>query len=324
MTNSGENNVMTGQTIAEGRYILEEPIGEGRFAIVYRAEDRKRKQAVALKLMREEHIGGDERWRQAFDIEVALLQTLADIPTVVTMLDHGVTSESAPGERPFIILELLPKGTDLLTRLTQEGPFEEREGLPIAWQLADVVCQAHARNIAYRDMKLEHIFWNDGRLTLIDWNVSRQYEHTGEMAFDDEWERERGFKDDLFKLGTMFYSLYTGLDIRNRQLPTPVYSQLRDSGFSMTDEGIVWPIDFTDVTLSDSMRHIIERILHIEVEQRYQSAHEIKEALEAHAQDLGVELTPPSKPTFVVPEDSRDAHPLTQWMARVKQLLKRQ
>lgn len=285
--------------LGEGRYNLQDPLGEGRFAVVYRAQDTHLQRPIAFKLLREEHIDGDPKWREAFDIEVDLLQKMADVPTVVSIIDHGLTSDG----RPYISLELLPTEADLLKRVTQRGGFSEADGLPIAWQLADLLCTAHVRDIAYRDMKLEHIFWSDGRMTLIDWNVSRQYSTNSpyDGHFDPEWEKERNIQGDLFKLGTMFYSMYTGLDIRDRQVPTPVYSQLEESGLSLTDEGIVWPIDFADTPLSSEMKDIIRRLVHIDQDQRYQSAAEVCKALEGHAERLGVALVRPAKPSIERP-----------------------
>ena len=275
-------------SINDGRYSLGEFLGEGRFAVVYQAQDADLQRPVAIKLLREEHVNGDPKWREAFDIEVELLQALHDLPTVVSMTDHGVTE----GGRYYIGLELLPPGTDLLTRVTHHGRFSEAEGLPIVWQLADLLRTAHARDIAYRDLKLEHIYWLDGQMILIDWNVSRRL--SGNGSDDDpllQWEKERSFQSDIFKLGTMLYSVFTGLDIRNREVPTPVYSQLRESGFEVTDEGIVWPIDFADASLSPELEEIILRLVHIDREERYQSADAVCKVLEEHAQRLDVPLT---------------------------------
>lgn len=274
------------------RFTLQEPLGEGRFAIVYRAQDTHTQHPVALKLLREEHIDGDPKWREAFHIEVDLLQKMADVPTVVRMLDYGLVNEN----RPYISLELLPPGADLLTRVTHQGGFSETDGLPIAWQLADLLRITHARHIAYRDLKLEHVWWSDGRMTLIDWNVSRQLSDAGasDGDFEARWEREYNFQSDLFKLGTIFYSLFTGLDIRDRQVPTPVHSQLEAHGLTLTDEGIVWPIDFGDAPLSSELKDIICRLVHIDLHQRYQTAAELSQDLENHARRLGITLKRPT------------------------------
>ena len=275
---------MSVEKISGERYKLYEPLGEGRFAIVYRAEDRLLDRPVAFKLMRKEHVGGNPKWREAFEIEVDLLQKMADTAAVINMLDHGETAD----QRPYITLELLPSGTDLLHRVTQHGGFSEAESLPIMWQLARVLELAHARGIAYRDMKLEHIFWVDGQMVLIDWNVSRQLPTDNDpMA---EWKRQQGFQSDLFKLGTMFYSIVTGVDIRDRKVPTPVYSKLEERGYSLTGEGIIWPLDFIDAEISNRMKEIIRRLVHIEPEQRFQTTTELREALEKHAATVGVRL----------------------------------
>ncbi|MFQ5855712.1 MAG: serine/threonine protein kinase [Anaerolineae bacterium] len=307
--------------IGDGRYILQEPLGEGRFAVVHRAQDAHLERSVAIKLLRDEHVGGDPKWREAFDIEVELLQTLVDLPTVVTMIDHGVALDG----RSYISLELLPAGTDLLSIVTYQGGFAEEDGLPIAWQLADLLRTAHARDIAYRDLKLEHIFWSDDQIILIDWNVSRKFSADGPPGDDPvlQWEKERSFQGDLFKLGTMFYSMFTGLDIRDRRVPTPVYSQLKDSGFDVTDEGIVWPVDFADVSLSPELEEIILRLVHIDLDQRYRSATAVCEALEEHARRLDIVLVQPTAvaglPTAppTEPPSPPSGWSLKGWLARL-------
>ncbi len=307
-------------SIGEGRYILGEPLGEGRFAIVYRTQDTHLDRPVALKLLREEHVGGDPKWREAFDIEVELLKALADLPTVVTMLDHGTASDG----RPYIGLELLPPGTDLLTRVTHQSRLSEEDGLPIAWQLADLLRTAHARDIAYRDLKLEHIFWSDGRMTLIDWNVSRRFvTNNPQEHLDVSWEKEWNFQGDLFKFGTILYSMFTGIDIRSRQIPTPVYSQLRESGYNVTDEGIVWPIDFPDVALSPELKEIILRLVHIDLNERYQSAEAVCAALEKRAHQLGVEVTRPVKEPTKLPAPIVSHPPKDDIVTRMKEWLAR-
>lgn len=299
---------MSVEKISGERYKLHEQLGEGRFAIVYRAEDRLSGRPVAFKVMRKEHLGGDPKWREAFDIEVDLLQKMADSAAVIKMLDYGETSD----QRPYITLELLPPGADLLHRVTRHGSFSEKESLPIMWQLTRVLELAHARSIAYRDMKLEHIFWVDGQMILIDWNVSRQLSTDQDpMA---EWKRQQGFQSDLFKLGTMFYSMVTGVDIRDRKVPTPVYSKLEESGYSLTDEGIIWPLDFIDAAISSRMKEIIRRLVHIEPDQRFQTMTDLRKVLEAHAADLGVRLDTGRQK---IDRSSESEHPTSGWLHRI-------
>src|SRR5690606_35893299 len=106
--------------ILADRYRLDEILGEGGMATVYRAWDLRLDRPVAVKVLRpKETLSEDER--EAFLREARTIARL-NHPNVVGVYDAGV----ADG-RPYLVLELLPRAT-LRQRLAR-GPLPVSEAI---------------------------------------------------------------------------------------------------------------------------------------------------------------------------------------------------
>jgi serine/threonine protein kinase len=230
-------------------------------------------QDVAFKVMRREHQSDERVWQQ-FVTEVDLLNRFRDTPAMAQMVDCGYVadpSRDCPTEgeivscgtdlpafqkegqgrmarhwRPYIALELLPADHCLLNlvhgvdgdgrrplRLTTE------DALSLAIQFAEFLCRAHAGNIVYWDHKPEHVYWMDGRLRIIDLNVSRPL---GPETSSPAKAVAKG-KDLQHMLSGVLYTAFTGRDFRfqdQAQAPQPTPSapkmvEVRFNGTSALD-----------------------------------------------------------------------------------------
>lgn len=181
----------------------------GHYARVLDALDRRVGHPVAFKVMRAEHLSpdGDIRWEyRAFANEADLLMKLADMPYVVDLLDCGYLSDASEfptggevkpfqrdvlgfaqampeyagrGWRPYLALHNLPRAHNLLYLMKPNQPgsrwrLPTEEGLALALQFAEILRQAHGKQIVYMDHKLEHVYWDGNQLRIIDLNSSRQ------------------------------------------------------------------------------------------------------------------------------------------------------
>lgn len=143
----------TGGLLA-GRYRLEQRIGRGGMADVYRAEDELLLRSVAVKLFRFDTAGGDERRR--VDDEIRTLAALRN-PGLVTVFDAGTCAE--PGGTPFLVMELID-GPNLARRLA-DGPLTRRMTAQLGSELAATLHYVHANSIVHRDIKPANILLDD-------------------------------------------------------------------------------------------------------------------------------------------------------------------
>jgi serine/threonine protein kinase len=132
-----------------GRYRLQDRIGSGASAEVWRALDDKLDAAVAIKLLDPVLAGTEIATRFLREARAAAkIRSLH----VVQILDHGLH-----GETPYISMELL-EGETLADRLDRSGCLPPRVASRIIVQVAKATAKAHAEGIVHRDLKPENIF----------------------------------------------------------------------------------------------------------------------------------------------------------------------
>ncbi|RMG10814.1 MAG: GAF domain-containing protein [Planctomycetota bacterium] len=190
-----------------GRYEIEERLGEGVSAVVYRARDlAKGGRSVALKVLRRSAGPDAMRFRREFEALASLRH-----PNLVSVLEFGVaedgalyySSEHRPGQRS-------------LRRLLDEGPLD----LPRALELAVAVLRGleyvHTRGLVHRDLKPENILVDaEGTPRLADFGLVGAAE--GQVAGTPHYmapEVIRGERvdrrADLYAFGVVLYELLTG------------------------------------------------------------------------------------------------------------------
>ena len=198
----------------ESLYETLKPIGQGKFAIVYRARRRRDDKIVALKKIQVDDM--DQKQRNKCLKEVRLLQSL-DHDNIIQYLDSFIE-----GSELIIVVEWAAAG-DLKRQVRKaqerEQPFEER----IVWkyfsQIADAIEHMHSRRILHRDLKPANIFLTlDGTVKVGDLGLGRAMsEQTMEahskvgtpLYMSPEVLGGRGYdwKSDIWSLGCLLYEL---------------------------------------------------------------------------------------------------------------------
>jgi serine/threonine-protein kinase PknK len=130
-------------------YEIQEQIGRGGFATVYRASDVAHGRSVAIKVLTGA-LSADEQRR--FDRERRAVGQLANHPNVVPVFESGTTAE---GEA-YLVLEHASGGS-LGQRLLRDGPMPWSEALDAITGVASAVEAAHEVGIRHRDIKPDNI-----------------------------------------------------------------------------------------------------------------------------------------------------------------------
>ncbi len=129
--------------LLDGRYQIEDQVGEGGVGVVYRALQLKLHRRVAVKLLHQE---SDEQQRPRFEREAVTLAALSH-PNIVSLQDYGHTRG-----RPFLVMELLA-GRTLRELVDSEGALSVPRALALTRQMLHALAYANSLGIVHRDLK---------------------------------------------------------------------------------------------------------------------------------------------------------------------------
>ncbi|MFF2041408.1 serine/threonine-protein kinase [Kitasatospora sp. NPDC058170] len=134
---------MVGRRVAG--YRLEEEIGRGGMAVVYRAKDLRLGRTVAVKLLAPE-LARNEMFRQRFTRESEAAAAI-DHPHIIPVFEAGET------EGILFIAMRFVEGGDLRGLITRSGPFPVDRAARLALQVGSALDAAHDRDLVHRDVK---------------------------------------------------------------------------------------------------------------------------------------------------------------------------
>ncbi len=160
-----------------GAYEIVSPLGAGGMGEVYRARDPRLGREVAVKVLPEDFLEGEER-RARFEREAKLLAALnhPNIAAIYSFEEIPGSSLLYPGgDRHVLVMELL-EGTTLRDRL-DSGPISPKQTVDYALQIAKGLSAAHEKGIVHRDLKPENVFVSkDGHLKILDFGLAKRTE----------------------------------------------------------------------------------------------------------------------------------------------------
>jgi serine/threonine protein kinase len=249
------------------RYLVTALIGEGCIGKVYRALDQETGRTVALKMLRRDSPVTDAR--RYFVNEARLLARLnhPNIPAFQGFI---------AGRQCTIVFELI-EGYDLETLLsTRQGDFAAREVIHWAVQVCDALSYLHQHSIhpiVFRDLKASHIMVNaQGKAWLVDFNLAHPLPLGGVLedadrvgtegfAAPEQYEGTALPASDVYGLGATLHYMLTRVDPRHERT------------FTFAPPRSVNP------ALSTRLAAVIMQAVAYEIEERYQDACTLKQAL---------------------------------------------
>jgi outer membrane protein assembly factor BamB/tRNA A-37 threonylcarbamoyl transferase component Bud32 len=287
-----------GSTLAN-RYLIEGILGVGGMGAVYRARDLHFPNVVKHVAVKEMIIQTrDPSVRSSiirnFEREANLLATL-DHPAIPRIFDYFTAHD-----RSYLILEVI-NGKTLEELISEDLPIPQ----VIQWtiEICDVLHYLHTHKpepIIFRDMKPSNVMINQyNRVMLIDFGIAKPFrgDQKGTMVGTEGYsppEQYRGeatLRADIYSLGATLHHVLTRRDPR---LEAP---------FSFSER----PIRILNPNVPEALEQIILKALQYNPEDRYSSAREMKNALEAILKPSPSQLVSPSLPQ---PRQAQNIKPL--------------
>ncbi|MFF5217327.1 serine/threonine-protein kinase [Micromonospora sp. NPDC000442] len=151
------------------RYRLDEPVGRGGMATVWRGYDLRLQRTVAVKLLSAPLLG-DPAARDRIRRE-ALAAARLDHPGVARVYDYGEQRHLTRTPTPFLVMEFVA-GSTLAARLRAAGPLPADEALRIGQQVAAALAAAHEQDIVHRDVKPGNIMLTDSGVKVVDFGIA--------------------------------------------------------------------------------------------------------------------------------------------------------
>lgn len=149
------------------RYAIEEKIGSGGMANVYRARDIKHGRLVAVKVLRREIGGAMGADRFAREIEIA---ARLQHPNILPVYDSGESAGTLFYTMPYVA------DGSLRARLDRLHTIPLPETLDIVREVADALAFAHRCHIVHRDIKPENILFLADHAVVADFGIARAIE----------------------------------------------------------------------------------------------------------------------------------------------------
>jgi serine/threonine-protein kinase len=267
-------------------------------ATVYAATHRNGKR-VAVKMLHSE-LSANQEVRARF-LREGYAANAVEHRGVVMVDDDDVTEDGAA----FLVMELLDGETIETRRARKGGRLPAAEVLSLVDQLLDVLAAAHDKGIVHRDIKPENLFLTrEGTLKVLDFGIARLRDGTvngpgtrmgsimGTPAFMAQeqalarWDLVDG-RTDLWAVGATMWTLLSGRFVREGATVN------EDLAHAITKPA---PSIVTVVPqLPPRVVDLVDRAMAHEKEQRWSSAHAMREALHAAISGAG-ERVPVSIP----------------------------
>ena len=258
----------------DGRYEMNELIGVGGMAYVYKAYDCIDDRTVAVKILRDEFLTNEEFTRRFRNESKAI--AILNHPNIVKVLDVGF------GERlQYIVMEYID-GITLKEYLDQRKDIRWKEAVHFTVQILRALQHAHDKGIVHRDIKPQNIMLlSDGTIKVTDFGIARLSRTAvratveGEKAIGSVHyispEQARGEitdeKADLYSVGVALYEMLTG------KLPFEADNAVSVAIMQMQNEAT--PPHEINPDIPEGLEQITMRAMQKDLTKRYQSAAEM-------------------------------------------------
>ena len=207
-SNENEKLPIVEQSVIKTQGVMQIPnyeilgtIGEGDFAIVYKARRKNGSSDVAIKVPKVPD--------KDFVKELAVWLNLKDHPNIVKIIDYDINP------RPYMVMELMKGGS------LHGKTFDKDTATRIILDVLSGLKYAHEKGIIHRDIKPSNILLDDnGRAKISDWGIAKISDitttneaYTPIYAAPEQLDTRLGpidEKTDVYQVCEVFYEILTG------------------------------------------------------------------------------------------------------------------
>ena len=274
--------------VLSGRYRVDELIGRGGMASVYRGYDLTLGRLVAIKVLKRD-LANDNAFRTRFRLEAQAASRMAH-PTIVRVYDAGEDSEMTPDGTvnpvPFIVMELVHGS--LLKDIIASGPVPVTDAVRYVDGILEALEYSHRAGVVHRDIKPGNVMVTDaGQVKVMDFGIARAVSDSSSTVAETTQilgtaayfspEQAKGepvdARADVYSAGVVLYELLAGRQPFRGETPVAV-------AYQHVSETPVPPSEVNE-TVPRALDAIALRALAKDPFQRYQDAASFREALDA-------------------------------------------
>ncbi len=311
MAQAGPVSSPSGRFPALAKYEIQEELGHGGMATVYRAHDARLGRDVAIKVLHP-HLRDNREIAHRFATEAKAVAKLRH-PNIVEVFD---VSEVGDGER-YLVVELV-RGTTLRAILADRGALPPEIAAAIALEILAALSAAHGEGVVHRDVKPENVLMehphlrkpdqngksdtlvprsnpNDTqlRIKLTDFGIAKLLDAQGvtstgqvlgspaHMAPEQIDGGDVDERADVFGLGVLLYECMVGHLPFEGTNPAQVLRRVL--------EGIYSPAERDRPVVGRDWSRLIDRALMLDPNARFENALAMREAIQAQFKHLGVD-----------------------------------
>ncbi|WP_144875553.1 Stk1 family PASTA domain-containing Ser/Thr kinase [Microbacterium sp. 1.5R] len=273
--------------VLAGRYRVDELIGHGGMAKVYRGYDLTLGRAIAIKIL-DADLARDTAFRTRFRLEAQSASRMSH-PSIVRVYDAGDPSGGSgdgSGEPPYIIMELI-SGT-LLKDIIARGPVPVDDAVRYVDGILEALDYSHRAGVVHRDIKPGNVMVTDkGQVKVMDFGIARAVSDSSSTVAETTQiigtaayfspEQAKGepvdARADLYSTGVVLYELLTGRQPFRGESPVAVaYQHVSETPLAPTEVNEDAP---------GALDPIVLRALAKDPYQRYPDAAHFRAALDA-------------------------------------------
>ncbi len=285
---NSQNDSVIGKVLL-GKYQVIELLGSGGMSRVYKSQQMITKKLLALKLLHK-HLSNDPVMMRRFQAEAQASHHLAH-SHIITVYDFGLTDDN----QPFIVMDYL-EGRALSEIVRTWGQLSIERCLKIVDQILDALEHAHDSGVLHRDLKPSNIVLipvgeNTDYVKLLDFGIAKilpkagleaqELTQSGDvfgsplyMSPEQCLGNMTDARSDIYSVGCLLYECLTGKPplIGNNTLET-MHKQVSEMPAGLSNVK-------ADVRLVKQLEDIIFKAMAKEPENRFQSAAEMRRAIE--------------------------------------------